>query len=249
MKPRELYSGTAPAAQAQMGAGILEAGANIGRSIQSGYQALGQGLASGITSAAGSIAGAYVDYKKMQSQVKADANAFQTLRSYMPKDVVESFDMQERAMNTDPNTSLADKHAFYGSLKGFLGQSVQQKMDMDKLGEQLKVQKGLGLSNIIAPYVMGTKAGMVDPSQFFAPGFDQPSTQTQSQAASPITQPMPPQGGGSISMDEAKAFQQAYPNGTWEDYNAWSKQRLNARKQEAEANPQQIDFGILGLPR
>jgi len=70
MKPRELYSGPAPAAQAQMGAGVLEAGANIGRSIQSGYQALGQGLASGITSAAGSIAGAMGQLNTMKAANK-----------------------------------------------------------------------------------------------------------------------------------------------------------------------------------
>jgi len=249
MKPRELYSGAAPAAQAQMGAGILEAGANIGRSIQSGYQALGQGLASGITSAAGSIAGAYGDYKKMQSQVKADASAFDTLKGYMPEEVAAKFDAQRQAIENDPKASLLDKQSFYNSAKSFLGSSVQHSMDMNKLNQQLAVQKQLGLSNTIAPYVMGTKAGMIDASQFMAPGFDQSSGQTQPQAASPITQPMPPQSGGSISMDEAKAFQQAYPNGTWEDYNAWSKQRLNARKQEAGANPQQADFGLLGLPR
>ena len=59
MKPREMYSGAAPAAMAQMGQGLSEAGANIGRSMQQGYAALGQGLSQGISA----IGGAVKDYK------------------------------------------------------------------------------------------------------------------------------------------------------------------------------------------
>jgi len=55
MKPRELYSGNAPSAMGQMGAGIMEAGANTARSIQSGYEALGKGIASGITAVGGAV--------------------------------------------------------------------------------------------------------------------------------------------------------------------------------------------------
>tara|TARA_R110000868_G_scaffold361860_2_gene623858 strand:+ start:1255 stop:1983 length:729 start_codon:yes stop_codon:yes gene_type:complete len=134
MKPRELYSGAAPAAMGQMGAGLMEAGANIGRSLQSGYESMGKGLAQGITAAAG----AYADYKKMSSQVKADSAAFDALKDYMPKDVAESFDMQRRAMETDPSTSLQDRASFYNSAKSFLGTSIQHKMDMEKYQEQAK---------------------------------------------------------------------------------------------------------------
>jgi len=55
MKPRELYSGSAPAAQAQMGAGILEAGANIGRSIQSGYESIGKSIGAGLQAVGGAV--------------------------------------------------------------------------------------------------------------------------------------------------------------------------------------------------
>jgi hypothetical protein len=238
MKPRELYSGPAPAAQAQMGAGILEAGANIGRSIQSGYESIGKSIGAGLQA----VGGAYGDYKKMQSQVKADANAFQTLRDFMPKDVVEKFDMQERAMNTDPNTSLADKHAFYGSLKGFLGQSVQQKMDMDKLGEQLKVQKVLGLGNIIAPYSFGGK-GTGDMNSVLTqdrdPNFQRQPTLTNQQPQASTTAP----------SDEVNAFMAENPTGgSPADFEAWRQKRAQARKQQAGANMPQADFGLV-LPR
>lgn len=63
MKPRELYSGAAPAAMGQMGAGLMEAGANIGRSLQQGYSAMGQGLAQGVTAAAE----AYSSYKQAKA--------------------------------------------------------------------------------------------------------------------------------------------------------------------------------------
>jgi hypothetical protein len=63
MKPRELYSGNAPTAMGQMGTGLMEAGANIGRSLQQGYSAMGQGIAQGI----GAAAQAYGDYKQAKT--------------------------------------------------------------------------------------------------------------------------------------------------------------------------------------
>jgi hypothetical protein len=63
MKPREMYSGAAPAAMGQMGAGLMEAGANIGRTLQSGYEAMGKGIASGISS----VGQAYGQYKQAKT--------------------------------------------------------------------------------------------------------------------------------------------------------------------------------------
>lgn len=55
MKSRELYGGPAPAAMGQMGAGILEAGANIGRTIQSGYESIGKSIGAGLQAAGGAV--------------------------------------------------------------------------------------------------------------------------------------------------------------------------------------------------
>jgi hypothetical protein len=143
MKPRELYSGAAPAAMAQMGQGISEAGARIGQTLQQGYQSMGQGLSQGITAAAN----VYGDYKKMSSQVKADSAAFDALKDYMPKDVAESFDMQRKAIETDPSTSLQDRASFYNSAKSFLGSSIQHRMEMDKVKAQLEAQKQMPFYN------------------------------------------------------------------------------------------------------
>lgn len=67
MKPREMYSGAAPAAMGQMGQGLAEVGGNIAKSILSGYQSLGEGLGKGIQAAGSSIAGAYTDYKSAKT--------------------------------------------------------------------------------------------------------------------------------------------------------------------------------------
>jgi hypothetical protein len=66
-KPRELFNTPAPQAMSQMGAGIADAYANVGRIEGESYAALGQGIAQGITAAAG----AYAGYKQQQSQAKS----------------------------------------------------------------------------------------------------------------------------------------------------------------------------------
>jgi hypothetical protein len=235
MKPREIYSGPAPAAQAQMGAGILEAGANIGRSIQSGYESIGKSIGAGLQA----VGGAYGDYKKMQSQVKADANAFDTLKGYMPEEVAAKFDAQRQAIENDPKASLLDKQSFYNSAKLFLGESIQQRMSMDKLNQQLAVQKQLGFAGIVAPYVMGTKAGMINPDQFVAPGFDAAKNPTDTQSQATPTAP----------SDEVKAFLAENPSGgTPQDFEAWRQKRAQARMQQAGTNAPQADFSLV-LPR
>jgi hypothetical protein len=66
MKPKDLYSGPAPQAQAMMGQGLLEAGANIGRSIQSGYESLGKGIGAGIQA----VGQAYANYDTAKASNK-----------------------------------------------------------------------------------------------------------------------------------------------------------------------------------
>ena len=73
MKPREMYSGQAPAAMGMMGQGISEAGANIGRSFQQGYQNLGQGIGAGVE-AAGQAYGQYQSAKTSNDITKKMLN-------------------------------------------------------------------------------------------------------------------------------------------------------------------------------
>lgn len=124
-RPRELYSGPAPQAMSQMGAGIADAYANAGRIEGQGMAALGQGIAQGITA----VAGAYGDYKKMQSQVKSDTAAFNSFKDYLPAEFVQ----QQQALENDPKASLMDKQQFYQSAKGYLGAAIGQKQKMDQI--------------------------------------------------------------------------------------------------------------------
>jgi hypothetical protein len=136
-KPINPYQGAAPAAMSQMGQGILEAGARIGQTIQSGYESMGKGLASGISSAASSIAGAYGDYKKMESGIKASEKAFDTFRSFLSPEVQQSIDARIEEMNKDTSLSLQDKAAFWDQAKAVMGGAINQKFAIDKQQQEL----------------------------------------------------------------------------------------------------------------
>jgi hypothetical protein len=134
-------------------------------------------------------------------------------------------------METDPSTSLQDRSSFYNSAKSFLGTSVQHKMDMDKLDAQLQVTKGIGLGNILAPYVMGQKGAPVNPSAFLAPGFD--------------GQPAQSSGGQSAFQSEVEAFKAERPDGTPEEFPMWQKERARIRAARAKSGNSSPDFSAL----
>jgi len=136
-KPINPYQGPAPEAMKYMGAGILEAGANIGRTIQGGYESMGKSLGEGIKSAASSVAGAYTQYKDLKSQVGASEKSYNTLKSFLPKEVQSKFDTEIESLNQDPNASLQDKAAFWDQAKGFIGSSVGQAFQMQKQKAEL----------------------------------------------------------------------------------------------------------------
>lgn len=132
-KPINPYQGAAPAAMAQMGQGILEAGANIGRTIQSGYEAMGKGLAGGISSAASSIAGAYTQSKDDQAKFDATKKLFGAFESYLPKqkDPVTGKEFspigdQIRSIFNDTTMSVREKNAMAPTLLSFLANAQQQ---------------------------------------------------------------------------------------------------------------------------
>ena len=132
-RPRELFNTPAPQAMSMMGQGIADAYARAGEIEGKGMMAMGQGIAQGLTSAASSIAGAYGDYKKMQSQVKADSAAFNSFKDYLPAEFVN----KQQALENDPKASLLDKQQFYQSAKGYLGAAIGQKNKMDQIGAEV----------------------------------------------------------------------------------------------------------------
>lgn len=128
-KPINLYQGPAPAAMGMMGQGILEAGANAARSIQSGYESMGKGLASGITAAGN----AYKEYKDDQAKFDATKKLFNAFESYLPKqkdpETGKEFSPmgdQIRSMFDDTSMSVREKNAMAPMLLSFLGNAQQQ---------------------------------------------------------------------------------------------------------------------------
>ena len=145
-KPINPYQGPAPAAMAQMGQGILEAGARIGQTIQSGYESMGKGLAGGINA----VAGAYGDYKKMESGVKASEKAYETFRGFLEPDVQKSIDDQIAGMKQDTSLSLQDKAAFWDQAKGMMGGAINQKFALDKQQRELNAAAARGVASDVA---------------------------------------------------------------------------------------------------
>lgn len=150
MKPQDLYRGQAPAAMGMMGQGLMEAGANIGRSALAGYQALGQGLASGVEQAAN----AYQEKKKLDAQNKADEGFVKTMLPYLPESIRNDFAARHENLLSDPSASALDKAAFYHSAKSYLGQSIAQNMELEKIREQAKYNPAL----LIAPATIASSA-------------------------------------------------------------------------------------------
>lgn len=133
-RPRELYNTPAPQAMSMMGAGIADAYANAGRIEGQGMQALGQGIAQGLTSAASSIAGAYGDYKKMQSQIKTSEGFYNTMKEggYLPPEMTAGID---NTVNSDvyKNMGTAEKAQFWGDVKGYTGSALGQYYKMQQI--------------------------------------------------------------------------------------------------------------------
>ena len=138
-KPLNPYQGPAPAAMAQMGQGMAEVGANIGRTLQRGYESMGQGIAGGIKAAAD----AYKQYKDTQSEVKASEKSYETMKSFLPEEVRNKFDQEIESMNKSDTTSLRDKAAFWNNAKSFIGSSVGQAFQMQKQKQELDARAGL----------------------------------------------------------------------------------------------------------
>lgn len=132
-KPINLYQGAAPAAMAQMGQGMAEVGANIGRTLQRGYESMGQGIASGVKA----VADEYLKYKDMKSQVGAAEKSYNAIKSYLPPEVQKQFDSQIESINKDTNLSLRDKAAFWDQAKSFIGTSVGQAFQNDRQQKEL----------------------------------------------------------------------------------------------------------------
>ncbi len=141
-RPRELFNTPAPQAMSQMGQGIADAYANVGRIEGQGYAAMGEGIAKGITA----IGGAVADYKKMSSQVKSSENFYNTMKEggYLPPEMTAGID---NTVNSDvyKNMGTAEKAQFWSDVKGYTGSALGQYYKM----QQLEAEAGAAKDRII----------------------------------------------------------------------------------------------------
>ena len=143
-KPINLYQGQAPSAFGQMGAGIAEAGAGIAKAIQAGDAQMGAGIAGGVNAAVGE----YAKYKDVKSSVTASERAYETLRSFLPKELQFAMDAQIESMGSDTGISLNDKKHFWEQTNAMLGASVKQAMDLQKQQKELDARAALQAAQI-----------------------------------------------------------------------------------------------------
>lgn len=114
-------------------AAYLQASQNAAEMQMRGQEALGKGIAGGI----GAAASGYMKYKDTKSEVGAAEKSYQTLRSFLPPEMVSVIDAQIDSMNQDPDLSLRDKAAFWNQAKGLIGNSVGQAFQMQKQKAEL----------------------------------------------------------------------------------------------------------------
>jgi hypothetical protein len=199
-----------------MGQGLIEAGANIGRSIQGGYQALGQGLASGITAAAQ----AYGDYKKMQSGIKASEKAYDTFKDFLDPQVRSSIDQKIEGINKDTSLSMQDKAAFWEQAKGFIGGSINQTYALDKQRQMINAlaARQAATASRPAPQTGSTFGGVPTVDQIFNAPMEQPQV-----TGEPSRLPMNPSQGNPAPLMQGQPASRMTPDGRME---VWSS-RLN----------------------
>ena len=149
-RPRELFNTPAPQAMSLMGAGIADAYARAGEIEGKGMLAMGQGIAQGLTSAASSIAGAYGDYKKMQSQIKTSEGFYNTLKEsgYLPPELAKGIDT---TVNSEvyKNMGTAEKAQFWNQATNFAGNAIgqyhkMQQIEAESAGAMDRAQVGVG---------------------------------------------------------------------------------------------------------
>jgi hypothetical protein len=128
-KPINPYQGPAPAAMSQMGQGLLEVGANIGRTLQKGYESMGQGIASGITA----VADAYKQSKEDEAKFNATKKMFKAFGGALDETQRKEID----GIFADTSMSVREKNALAPTLMQYLGAAQQQNQALAKQQQEL----------------------------------------------------------------------------------------------------------------
>ena len=128
-KPINPYQGPAPEAMKYMGAGILEAGANAARIMQSGSEAMGRGIAGGIAA----VGDAYKQYKDDEAKFNATKKMYKAFGGSLDEGARNEID----TIFADTSISVREKNALAPTLMQFLGASNQQQQALAKQKAEL----------------------------------------------------------------------------------------------------------------
>lgn len=176
-----------------MGAGIIEAGANAARIMQSGSEAMGRGIAGGIKA----VGDAYQQYKDDEAKFNATKKMYKAFGGALDEGARNEID----TIFADTSMSVREKNALAPTLMQFLGASNQQqqalakqKAELDarmaqqaaadaeqnkRLGQQLDAQAVAPYQRAEAESLYGTAGGasnMFQPQSFgIAPPPSQPT--------------------------------------------------------------------------
>lgn len=135
-RPINLFQGPAPQAMSMMGQGFIEAGANIGRTLQQGGAALGEGIAKGIESVAGAM--------KQSSSAKAANNVTKSIlgdESMFKMFFPEGTEEQRKNMLSSFNETIV-RDGQMGGLQ-FTSQIMGPFLEQQRLGQQFQKQMQL----------------------------------------------------------------------------------------------------------
>lgn len=114
---------------AQMGQGLMEAGANAARITQAGYESMGKSIAGGI----GAVTDAYKQYKDDQAKFDATKKMFKafggSLNEEERKGIQEIFD--------DTSISTREKNAVTPAIMQYMGAAQQQRQALEKQQKEL----------------------------------------------------------------------------------------------------------------
>jgi len=135
-RPINLFQGPAPQAMAMMGQGFIEAGANIGRTLQQGGAALGEGIAKGIESVAGAMkqSNSAKAANNVTKSILGDENMF---KMFFPEGTEE----QRKNMLSSFNKTIV-RDGQMGGLQ-FTSQIMGPFLEQQRLGQQFQKQMQL----------------------------------------------------------------------------------------------------------
>ncbi len=204
-KPVNLYQGPAPAAMGMMGQGLLEAGANIGRITQAGYESMGKGLAGGINAAVSQ----YAQYKDDQAKFDATKKLFNAFESYLPKqkdpETGKEFSPmadQIRSMFDDTSMSVREKNAMAPMLLSFLGNAQQQSQALEKQQKELSAATDRTL--------LSENAGIMKQNAILQNQIDLENLRTRNKAFEEGSLTLPPSYGAPSAQPRSSFYNQQY---------------------------------------